>query len=116
MTYLLFICFYSGATLVRQSIGTMDIPLVGSSHTFIPLHATNEGQNQENFVLGVESYIKLKVIYYLVGHTLKIQNRSILLYPLKDMNIPLGIFSTIPLHGTFPIPFPVVRPLFEFYM
>ena len=99
--------------LVIKTDGLIAMPLIIQDYLFQFLALVTTLSEDIDFVLGLESLIQLESVYSLGQNTLQMDDRSISLYPVKDVILPpkaeIAILITGELPRTFSSGFAVVH-------
>ena len=81
------------------------LPLIIDGHCFEFIALITEMNNDYDFIIGLESCSQLEATFYVSSNTLDCHNRSVPLFPKKEIIIPSQAASVIYLTGALPLSF-----------
>ena len=91
--------------LVIKTDGLIAMPLIIQDYLFQFLALVTTLSEDFDFVLGLGSLIQLESVYSLGQNTLQMEDRCILLYPVKDVILPPKVEIAILITGKLPLTF-----------
>ena len=83
----------------------ISLPLQIQNHYFEFLVLVVDILDDYDFIIGLEAAIQLEAVYHMTSHVVDFQQRSVPLFPNKDIKISPGISTSIQLFGDLPCSF-----------
>ena len=85
--------------------GMISLPFYIQNHSFEFLALIVDMLDDYDFVVGLEAAIQLESVYYMASNILEVKQRSLPLFPFKDIKIEPGLSFLINLSGNLPCTF-----------
>ena len=83
----------------------ISLPLLIQGHHFEFLALIVDMLDEYDFIIGLEAAIQLEAVYQMTSHIFSVKPRSVLLFPVKDIEISPGTSTSIQLVGDLPCTF-----------
>ena len=83
----------------------ISLPLLIQGHHFEFLALIVDMLDEYDFIIGLEAAIQLEAVYHMTSHIFSVKPRSVLLFPVKDIEISPWTSTSIQLVGDLPCTF-----------